>query len=60
MSRLDEDNWIRWNPLTKMYDTKDGTKVCGSLYSNIRCLADVLYICQIRYKQRQAFKLESK
>ena len=46
--------WEFFNPLTRTYDTRDGTKVAEELVLNVRCLADVLHIAGIRAKQRAA------
>lgn len=48
------DGWIRYNPLTSTYDTRDGTCVAAELVDNAQCLAHVLRIYQIRAEQRSA------
>jgi hypothetical protein len=45
-------DWITYNQQTKSYETPDGTSVAAELVNNVRCLADVLHIAQIRAKQR--------
>lgn len=45
-----------YNVLTATYDTPDGTKVAAEIVNNVHCLADVLHICDIRQKQRDAKK----
>jgi hypothetical protein len=46
--------WIKYNPLTATYDTPDGTEIPEELANNVLCLTDVLYIAQMREKQRAA------
>lgn len=54
---IETDDWEVFNPLTFMYETKDGTKVCASFFE-IHCLADIFTICEIRQKQRNEMKLK--
>lgn len=44
--------WVKYNHLTATYDTLDNTKVAAEIIDSIQCLADILYIAQIRAKQR--------
>lgn len=46
------DQWIRFNPLTQTYDTRDGTHVAAELVENVQCLADALCVAAIREEQR--------
>jgi len=46
------DSWVRYNPTTNTYDTKDGTRVASEVVESVQCLADVLRIATIREKQR--------
>jgi hypothetical protein len=46
------DPWVRYNPATNTYDTKDGTKVASEVVESVECLADVLRVATIREKQR--------
>lgn len=49
-------DWVAYNQQTKSYETPDGTSVAAELSNNVRCLADVLYIAQIRSEQRAALE----
>lgn len=47
-----KEEWIKYNPLTYSYETKDGTTVGAELIYSAKCLADVLHIAKIRHNQR--------
>ena len=44
--------WVRYNPHTDTYDTRDGTKVSVFLIDGVEMLADIFHIADIREKQR--------
>lgn len=44
--------WIRYNPISLTYDTRDGTKVSAFLIDGVETLADIFHIADIREKQR--------
>lgn len=46
--------WVRYNPDTDTYDTRDGTKVSAELIDGVETLADILHIADIREKKRAA------
>lgn len=46
--------WVRYNPHTDTYDTRDGTKVSAALIDEVETLADIFHIADIREKQRAA------
>ena len=48
--------WVSHNPLTRSYETPDGTSVTEEVVDNAECLADVLRIAIIRGEQRAAIK----
>ena len=48
--------WMRYDPLTDTYDTRDGTKLPGEIYHGAVCFLDVLYIAHIIENQRAAIK----
>lgn len=50
------DGWVRFNHLTWMYETKDGTEIPAETVDSVQCLADVLRIADIREKQRITLK----
>lgn len=52
--------WVLLNPHTMTYDTRDGTRVAVELVDNVRCLADVLRIAQIRDEQRQQLSVTTR
>lgn len=45
---------------TQTYRTEDGTCVAREIVDNAQCLADVLYIAQIRAGQRRELAKENK
>ena len=50
------DEWVKYNPLTRTYDTKDGTSVSAELVDSACCLLDFLHIADVRSKQRAAMR----
>ncbi len=46
--------WVRYDPITATYRTRDGTLVAQELIDNIECLADVIRISTIRDTPRAA------
>lgn len=51
-----QDNWVKYNYLTRTYDTPDGTSVSAELVDGAGCLLDFLHIADIRDKQRAAMR----
>lgn len=47
-----QDEWVKYNPLTRTYDTPDGTTVSAELVDGACCLLDFLHIADVRAKQR--------
>ena len=54
MSKHTPGPWVRFNPLTQSYETRDGTSVAAEVIESVKCLADVLRIASIREDQRAA------
>lgn len=54
MSKHTPGPWVSHNPLTRSYETPDGTSVAEELADNAECVADVLRIAIIRGEQRAA------
>jgi hypothetical protein len=54
MSQHTPGPWVRFNHLTAMYETRDGTAVEAGLADNMECLNDVIFIAIVRDKQRAA------
>ena len=47
-----QDEWVKYNPLTRTYDTKDGTSVSAELVDGAGCLLDFMHIADVRSKHR--------
>jgi len=50
---MNNEKWVRYEPLTDTYDTCDGTSVSAFVLDDVRCFADVLHISRIRDAQRK-------
>ena len=49
-------DWLRFNPITRCVETKDGTSVPVELTDYITCLADVFWVAKLRADQRDALR----
>jgi len=49
-------DWVAFDPLTLTYMTKDGAAVAAELVDNCECLAEAIWIAEIRDRQRKAMK----
>ena len=52
------DDWERFNPLTHMVETKDGTKIAVEIITSVTCLWDYIEIARMRAKQREEMTKE--
>ena len=55
-----QDEWVKYNHLTRTYDTKDGTSVSAELMDSACCLLDFLHIADVRSKQRAVMRSNAK
>lgn len=54
------NDWIKYNHMTRTYNSKDGTVVAAELVVGACSLADVFHIADIRDSQRIARSLRNR